>query len=232
MALIPRFFVLHVLFLPGLIIGLITLHLVLLVLHKHTQYRGGPAREDNVVGRHFWPVQVFLSTGLFFLTAALVALIGGLFQVNPIWAYGPFNAAVVASPAQPDWYLGWLDGSLRIFPPFEPTIFGVTIPSPFIPGVVIPTILFTVVALWPFLEQRFTHDDREHHGRRHSRAVRRPDPLRRQRRPGVLPVDRSRDADPRVPHPRPRHAGRRLGRHVAPLPREARPRRPAGLARS
>jgi quinol---cytochrome-c reductase cytochrome b subunit len=163
LALISRFFVIHVLFLPGLVIGLIIVHLALLVLHKHTQYRGGPAREDNVVGRHFWPVQVFLSTGLFFLTAALVALIGGLFQVNPIWAYGPFNAAVVASPAQPDWYLGWLDGSLRIFPPFEPTIFGITIPSPFIPGVVVPSILFTIVALWPFIEARMSHDDREHH---------------------------------------------------------------------
>jgi ubiquinol-cytochrome c reductase cytochrome b subunit len=161
-ALIPRFFVIHVLFLPGLVIGLIVLHIALLVLHKHTQYRGGPAREDNVVGRHFWPTQVFLSTGLFFLTAALVSVIGGLFQVNPIWVYGPFDAAVVSSPAQPDWYLGWLDGSLRIFPPIEPTIFGITIPSPFIPGVLIPTILFTIVALWPFIEQRFTHDDREH----------------------------------------------------------------------
>jgi ubiquinol-cytochrome c reductase cytochrome b subunit len=163
MALISRFFVIHVLFLPGLLIGLITVHIALLVLHKHTQFRGAPAREDNVVGRHFWPTQVFLSTGLFFLTAALVSAIGGLFQVNPIWAYGPFNAAVVASPAQPDWYLGWLDGSLRIFPPFEPTILGITIPSPFIPGVVIPGILFTIVALWPFIEQRLTHDDREHH---------------------------------------------------------------------
>lgn len=162
-ALISRFFVIHILLLPGLFIGLITAHLALLVIHKHTQFRGGPARETNVVGRHFWPTQVFLSTGLFFLTAALVSLIGGLFQVNPIWAYGPFNAAVVASPAQPDWYLGWLDGSLRIFPPIEPTILGITIPSPFIPGVVIPTILFTLVALWPFVEARITRDDREHH---------------------------------------------------------------------
>jgi ubiquinol-cytochrome c reductase cytochrome b subunit len=162
-ALISRFFVIHIFLLPGLFIGLITAHLALLVIHKHTQFRGGPARETNVVGRHFWPTQVFLSTGLFFLTAALVSLIGGLFQINPVWAYGPFNAAVVASPAQPDWYLGWLDGSLRIFPPIEPTILGITIPSPFIPGVVIPTILFTLVALWPFVEARLTGDDREHH---------------------------------------------------------------------
>jgi ubiquinol-cytochrome c reductase cytochrome b subunit len=162
-ALISRFFVTHVMLLPGLFVALIVVHLVLLVLHKHTQWPGGPARETNVVGRYFWPVQVFLSTGLFFLTAAWVSLLGGLFQINPIWAYGPFDAAVVASPAQPDWYLGWLDGSLRIWPPFEPTIFGVTLPAAFIPGVVIPGILFTIVALWPFIEARLTGDHREHH---------------------------------------------------------------------
>jgi ubiquinol-cytochrome c reductase cytochrome b subunit len=161
--LISRFFVLHIFLLPALVAGLIVVHIGLLVLQKHTQYRGGPAREDNVVGRNFWPGQVFLSSGLFFLTAAAVALIGGLFQVNPIWAYGPFDAAVVSSPAQPDWYVGWLDGALRVFPPFEPTILGVTIPSPFIPGIVIPGIAFTIVALWPFIEARITGDREEHH---------------------------------------------------------------------
>jgi len=162
-AMIPRLFILHVLIIPALIIGAITVHLVLLVLHKHTQYRGGPAREDNVVGRYFWPGQVFLSTGLFFLTAAILALIGGLLQVNPIWLYGPFDAAIVSSPAQPDWYVGWLDGALRIFPPFEPVILGITIPSAFIPGIVIPGILFTVVAVWPWIEAWLTHDRDEHH---------------------------------------------------------------------
>lgn len=162
-ALISRFFVIHVLFLPGLFIGGIAAHLGFVVLHKHTQYRGGRARETNVIGRSFWPTQVFVSTGLFFLTAAFMALLGGLVQVNPIWAYGPFDATVVSSPAQPDWYVGWLDGALRIFPAFEPTILGVTIPSPFIPGIVLPGIVLTVVALWPFIEARLTRDDREHH---------------------------------------------------------------------
>jgi ubiquinol-cytochrome c reductase cytochrome b subunit len=162
-ALIPRFYILHVLLIPVAIGGLIGLHLALLVLQKHTQYRGGPAREDNVVGRYLWPSQTFLSAGLFFLTAAIVALLGGLFQINPIWTYGPFDASVVSSPAQPDWYVGWLDGALRIFPPFEPEILGVVIPSAFIPGVVLPGILFTLVALWPFLEARLTGDHEEHH---------------------------------------------------------------------
>jgi ubiquinol-cytochrome c reductase cytochrome b subunit len=162
-ALISRFFVIHVMLLPGAFFAAVGLHLAFVFLHKHTQYRGGPARETNVVGRPFWPTQAFLSTGLFFLTAAALALIGGLFQINPIWAYGPFEAAQVSSPAQPDWYVGWLDGALRIWPPFEPTVFGITLPAAFIPGIVVPGILFTLVALWPFVEARLTGDDREHH---------------------------------------------------------------------
>ena len=162
-AFIGRFYVLHILLLPVLVGGLIFAHIALLVIQKHTQYRGGPAREDNVVGRAFWPGQAFLSTGLFFLTAAICALLGGFFQINPVWLFGPFDASIVSSPAQPDWYVGWLDGALRIFPPFEPTIFGITIPSPFIPGIVIPGILFTIVALWPFIEARAVRDHEPHH---------------------------------------------------------------------
>ncbi len=162
-ATVSRFFVFHVVLLPGLFFALIGLHLVLIVLQKHTQYRGPRAREDNVVGRSFWPPQVFASTGLFFLVAGALALVGGLVQINPIWGYGPFRPADVSSPAQPDWYVGWLDGSLRIFPAFEPTVLGFTLPDPFIPGVLIPGLIMTVVALWPFLEARLTHQDRREH---------------------------------------------------------------------
>jgi ubiquinol-cytochrome c reductase cytochrome b subunit len=161
--LITRFYVLHIMILPIAIAGLITVHIALLVLQKHSQYRGPKAREDNVVGRRLWPTQAFLSIGLFFLTAAITTLLGGLFQVNPIWTYGPFDAAIVSAPAQPDWYVGWLDGALRLFPPFEPEILGVVIPSAFIPGIVLPGLLFTIVALWPFIEAKVTGDHAEHH---------------------------------------------------------------------
>ncbi|HEX5826420.1 MAG TPA: cytochrome bc complex cytochrome b subunit [Candidatus Limnocylindrales bacterium] len=162
-AFVPRFFVLHVMLLPALFAGAIAAHVGLVFLQKHTQFRGPLQRADNVVGRHFWPGQAFLSAGLFFLTAAVMAAMGGLVQINPVWAYGPFQPAIVSSPAQPDWYVGWLDGALRIFPPFEPEILGVVIPSAFIPGVVIPGALFTLVALWPYVERRVTKDRREHH---------------------------------------------------------------------
>ena len=161
--LIGRLYVFHIMLIPALMIGGITVHLGILVLQKHTQFPGGRARETNVVGRHFWPGQVFRSTGLFFLIAAVLAAVGGLVQINPIWTYGPFVPYAVSSPAQPDWYIGWLEGSLRLGPNWEPTILGVTIPSLFLPAIVVPTILFGGFTLWPFIEARLSGDHREHH---------------------------------------------------------------------
>jgi ubiquinol-cytochrome c reductase cytochrome b subunit len=161
--LISRLFVFHVMLLPGLLIAGIGTHLLLVFVQSHTQYKGGVRREGNVVGLPFWPGQVFRSVGLLFMTAAVISLIAGLIQINPVWLYGPFIPYAVSSPAQPDWYVGWLEGALRLGLPFEPTILGVTIPSPFIPGVVVPTILITGLLLWPFLEARLTGDHAEHH---------------------------------------------------------------------
>jgi ubiquinol-cytochrome c reductase cytochrome b subunit len=161
--LIGRFYVFHIMLLPLLMIGAITVHIGILFLQKHTQFPGGKATETNVVGRHLWPGQAFRSLGLLFVTAAVLALMGGLFQVNPVWVYGPYVPSAASSPAQPDWYLGWLEGSLRLGPNWEPTILGVTIPSPFLPGIVLPGIIFTGLALWPFIEARIGGDDRDHH---------------------------------------------------------------------
>ena len=124
---------------------------------------GPGVTERTVSGPPFWPVQVFRSLGLLFLTAAVLALFAGLFEMNPVWLYGPFVPSAATVPAQPDWYVGWLEGALRLGPPFEPTVFGVTIASPFIPGIVVPGLLFGVLALWPFLEQRISGDRAIHH---------------------------------------------------------------------
>jgi ubiquinol-cytochrome c reductase cytochrome b subunit len=155
---ISRLFVLHVMLLPAAVIALIGVHLGVLWRQKHTQFAGKGRTERNVVGKSFWPQQFFKSFGLMLLTGAALALLGGLVQINAVWNYGPFDASAVSAPSQPDWYVGWLEGAIRLFPAFEPTIFGVTIPSMFIPGVVIPGIGFTVLALWPFIEQRVTND--------------------------------------------------------------------------
>ena len=160
---LSRLFVLHVMLLPGLLIGGITVHLGLVWLQKHTQYRGRRTREDNVVGLPFWPGQVFRSIGLFLLTAAVLVLVGGLVEINPVWLYGPFVPYVTTVPAQPDWYVGWLEGALRLGLPIEPTILGITIPAPFVPGVLLPGVFVLLLMLWPFIEARLTGDHAEHH---------------------------------------------------------------------
>jgi ubiquinol-cytochrome c reductase cytochrome b subunit len=157
-----RLFVFHVMLLPALLIGGVLVHIAVLWRQKHSQYRIPGATEHNVVGRSFWPTQVFRSTGLMILVAAVLALMGGLIQINPIWTFGPFDATTVSAPAQPDWYVGWLDGSLRLFPPIEITALGITVPSPFIPGVLLPGIAFGIMTLWPFLEAWVTHDHEPH----------------------------------------------------------------------
>lgn len=160
---ISRLFVMHVMLFPAIIIGLISAHLAILVRQKHAQFAAAGRTERNVVGKRLWPSQVFKSTGLMLITAAVLAVMGGLVQINAIWEYGPFDATTVSSPAQPDWYMGWLEGAIRLWPPFEPSFFGITLPAMFIPSVLLPGIFFTLFALWPFVEARAIKDHEEHH---------------------------------------------------------------------
>jgi ubiquinol-cytochrome c reductase cytochrome b subunit len=170
-AIISRLFVMHVMLLPALLIGLITIHLIILVRQKHTQFAGPGRTEQNVVGKPLWPSQIFKSVGLMFIVASVLAFMGGLIQINPIWNYGPFEPYITSAPSQPDWYVGWLDGALRLFPGYDIQIFGLTIPAPFVPGIVMPGVAFTLMAVWPFIEARLTGDNEEHQLLNHPRDV-------------------------------------------------------------
>ena len=103
------------------------------------------------------------SIGLLFLTAGVITAMGALFHVNAIWLYGPYTTASATSYSQPDWYIGFLEGSLRLFPPWETRAFGFTINNLVYSGIVVPGIIFTGLFLVPWIEKRLTHDDREHH---------------------------------------------------------------------
>jgi ubiquinol-cytochrome c reductase cytochrome b subunit len=162
-AIIPRLFVIHILFVPALILALLTVHMAILWRQKHTQFPGPGRRDDNVVGSHLWPTYAARSVGLFALIVAVIAALGGLAQINPVWLYGPFKPAAVSTAAQPDWYLGWTEGALRVFPAIRLHVFGFRVPEVFFPGVALPGITFAALFLWPFLEQRFTRDRMPHH---------------------------------------------------------------------
>ena len=100
--------------------------------------------------------------GFLFILWGILALLGGLFQINPIWLYGPYEPQVVSQAAQPDWYLGWLEGALRLFPNWQFSVFGYEVPEVFVPGVLMPGLFFTVLALWPWVDRRITKDTAEH----------------------------------------------------------------------
>lgn len=160
---IARLYVAHILLLPVALGTLIGAHLFLLVRQRHTHFAGPGRTEANVVGERLWPTFMAKGLGMFFLTGALLSALGGLFQINPIWIYGPYQPADVSAASQPDWYMGWLDGALRLMPSFEVRAFGFEIPNPFFPAVVLPGITFALLYLWPYLEKRFTKDAAEHH---------------------------------------------------------------------
>ncbi len=158
-----RLYAMHIFLIPAAIGAAIVVHLALVWHQKHTQFRAPGRREETVVGSPLWPNYSMKAVGLALIVFGVLSLLGGLAQINPVWIYGPFDPTTVSSPAQPDWYLGWIEGALRLAPNWEIRMFGYRIPEPFFPGVLFPTLFFSGVYLWPFIEQRLTGDRREHH---------------------------------------------------------------------
>lgn len=163
-AFIPRIYTVHVLLLPGAFLALITVHLMLVWYQKHTQYPGPGRTEKNVVGYPLLPVYMAKAGGFFFIVFGVTAFLGAVASINPVWLFGPYTPAQVTAGSQPDWYMGWLDGLVRMAPPLESYIFGYTISwNILIPALIVPGILFTGMALYPFIESWMTGDKREHH---------------------------------------------------------------------
>ncbi|MER5217315.1 cytochrome b N-terminal domain-containing protein [Streptomyces sp. NPDC002838] len=161
---IPRLYSLHILLIPGLLLALVTLHLILVFYLKHTHWAGRGRTNRNAVGKPMFPQFVASSSGLFFIVFGVLTLLAGAAQINPVWAYGPYRADVVSTGSQPDWYVGFLEGSLRLVPPWETAVAGHTVMwNVLLPAVVLPLALFAVLYAYPFLERRFTGDDEEHH---------------------------------------------------------------------
>ncbi|NNG18505.1 ubiquinol-cytochrome c reductase cytochrome b subunit [Naumannella sp. ID2617S] len=161
---IPRLYMAHILLIPGLLLGLIAAHMALVVYHKHTQYPGPGRKETNVVGYPLFPVYMAKAGGFFFIVSGMLVLMGAFFQINPVWQYGPYNPAEVTAGSQPDWYMGPAEGAVRIMPAWEWHIAGTTWSwNVFLPGAGLLGLLFTSMALYPFIERWITKDEREHH---------------------------------------------------------------------
>ena len=163
-AIVGRLYSLHILLLPAIIVALIAMHLLFVVVHKHTQYPGAGRTNQNVVGYPVLPVYAAKAGGFFFIVFGIVMLMASLFTINPIWNYGPYDPSPVSAGTQPDWYIGFADGALRLIPPGLEMVwldrtwsFNILIP------LVALGLFILVVLIYPFIEAWVTGDKREHH---------------------------------------------------------------------
>ncbi|MEV7614674.1 cytochrome bc complex cytochrome b subunit [Streptomyces sp. NPDC089799] len=160
---VARFYSIHILLLPGIMMGLLVAHLILVFYHKHTQFAGPGRTNENVVGMPLLPVYMAKAGGFFFLVFGIIAAIAGIASINPIWALGPYVPDHVSTGAQPDWYMGFSEGLIRAMPGWEINLWGHTLVlGVFIPLVIFPLVL-AAIAVYPFIESWVTGDKREHH---------------------------------------------------------------------
>jgi ubiquinol-cytochrome c reductase cytochrome b subunit len=159
-----RMYIAHVFLIPALLAVLIGTHLALVAARHHTQFRRHAHQtERRLRGVPLFPGQAPRSLALMFGVTALLFLLGGLVQVNPIWQWGPFEPWIGTNGAQPDWYLGWLIGALRLMPNFDLVIGHVTlVPNPFWGGAGFPLLVLAVLAAFPWIERRLRREHLAH----------------------------------------------------------------------
>jgi ubiquinol-cytochrome c reductase cytochrome b subunit len=161
---IPRLFTIHILLIPGLLVALISAHLMIIWHQKHTQWPSTKKTNDNVGGNPTYPKFVLQTTAFMMFAFAVLTSLATFAQINPIWLYGPYQPAAVSTGSQPDWYVGFLEGSLRIMPRLNTEVAGHTISwNVFLPAVVLPVAFLTLIALYPFFERWVVGDARPHH---------------------------------------------------------------------
>jgi ubiquinol-cytochrome c reductase cytochrome b subunit len=158
-----RLYIAHVLLLPGLILALVTAHVMILWHQGHTQFPGKKQKEHVEVGEPMFPRFMLKTTSLFFFVFGILALLGAVAQINPIWLFGPYNPLNASNGSQPDWYIGFMEGSLRLMPGVETNVGGHTfVWNAFLPAVVLPILFFMLMYAYPFFERWVTGDNRPH----------------------------------------------------------------------
>jgi len=153
---IPRFYVLHVMLLPALLLGVTGLHLFFLVRQRHTQFpRRGIDGHNFIVGKPLWPAQFAETVTVTLWMFGLLAVAATVVPWSDVALSGPYVPGEVGNNAQPDWFMFWLDGMLRMLPAFEIDLPGVTISALFVAGLVLPGLVFGALIIYPWLEKRW-----------------------------------------------------------------------------
>ena len=158
---LDRFYIAHVLIIPGVILGLIAAHLALVWYQKHTQFPGPGRAENNVVGVRILPLFGIKAAAFGLITAGVLALMAGLTTINAIWLLGPYNPAQVSAGSQPDIYMLWTDGLARVMPAWELYLGNYTVPGAFWVAMLAGLMVVLLIA-YPFIEAKITGDTAHH----------------------------------------------------------------------
>ena len=158
---LDRFYIAHVLIIPGVILGLIAAHLALVWYQKHTQFPGPGRAENNVVGVRILPLFGIKAAAFGLITAGVLALMAGLTTINAIWLLGPYNPAQVSAGSQPDIYMLWTDGLARVMPAWELYLGHYTVPGAFWVAMLAGLMVVLLIA-YPFIEAKITGDTAHH----------------------------------------------------------------------
>ena len=158
---LDRFYIAHVLIIPGIILGLIAAHLALVWYQKHTQFPGPGRAENNVVGVRILPLFGIKAAAFGLITAGVLALMAGLTTINAIWLLGPYNPAQVSAGSQPDIYMLWTDGLARVMPAWELYLGNYTVPGAFWVAMLAGLMVVLLIA-YPFIEAKITGDTAHH----------------------------------------------------------------------
>jgi ubiquinol-cytochrome c reductase cytochrome b subunit len=135
-----------------------------LVPEAHPVARPRAAPNDNVVGYPLFPVYVAKAGGFFFVVFGTSGADGRPGQINPVWMYGPYNPTRSPRAPSPTGTSGLARRGLRLMPNWEIVAFGFTLSwNVLIPALIVPGIMFTALALYPWIEAWITGDKREHH---------------------------------------------------------------------
>jgi ubiquinol-cytochrome c reductase cytochrome b subunit len=161
-ATLPRLYAWHIVLIPALLAALIAAHLALIWRQLHTNFPAPGRAETRIVGSHLWPGYALKSLGLLLAVFAAAAALGAWVQIDPVWVYGPCQPTGILTHAQPDWYLGWVEGAMRLAPAFNAHLWGRLIPEVFFPGVLFPALVFTLLFSVPFVEKRLMFDPDAH----------------------------------------------------------------------
>jgi quinol---cytochrome-c reductase cytochrome b subunit len=161
---VPRMYVTHILLVPAILLGLITAHIFIMFWQKHTQMPGKGITERNVVGQPSYPYFVAKTSAWFIFIFGALVLLSTFATINPIWLYGPYTPVAISSASQPDFYMGILEGALRMMPAWEWNFLGHTVSwSVLIPFALPLGIILGGAAIWPWFERWATGDKAYHH---------------------------------------------------------------------